>query len=104
MWNDAEVDRPDKDGIRIQEQLKIWQQQQDAIAESNPSPVVNVGSNAGLLASYVTRAPGDSLVAEPAQIESQSTDLDPPFSNDDEVMETNEGQPIILPGDLVEMR
>lgn len=88
----------------IREKLQLWQEQQDAIAKTNSSPAVNSGSNAGLLASYITSAPGDSLVGEPAQIESQSNVPDPPFSNEDEIMETNEGQPLILPGHMVELR
>ncbi|MCJ1246935.1 hypothetical protein MMC30_004146 [Trapelia coarctata] len=104
MRHDPGPDQPRKDSMDIREQLQLWQQQQDATAKSNLSPVTNGGNNAGLLARYITSAPGDDLVAEPAQIESQSYDLDPPFCNDDEVMETNEGRPLILPGDLVEMR
>jgi len=104
MHHDPRPDQPRKDGMGIREQLQLWQQQQDAIAKSNPSPVTKCASNAGMLANYVMSAPGDDLVAEPAQIENQAYDLDASFSNDDEVMETKQGQPLILPGDLVEMR
>lgn len=104
MRDDEELDRPGQDGMRIREQLRLWQEEQDAIAELNPAPAVCAGSNAGLLANYIASAPGDSLLAEPVEIENQSTDLDPPSGNDDEIMETNEGQPVLLPGDLVEMR
>ena len=101
---DPGSNQPPKHDMSIREQLQLWQQQQDAIAESNPSPITNSGSNAGILANYVTRAPGDDLVPEPARIESEPYDLDLPFNNDGEVITTNESQPLILPGDLVEMR
>lgn len=88
----------------IREELRLWQEEQDATAKSNRPRTDAHSSKSSIVQDYVQRAPGDNLAGEPAHLDISESGPGAIFGSDDHVIETNENFPTLRPGDMVEMK
>ena len=89
--------------VSVRKSLRTWQMQRDAEKESNISPAVDVARGAQELQHFLTRGYTNPEAGKPAHIDDEDDGILTQCKDEDHVVEINEPQPIVKPGDMVEL-